>query len=58
MNKEKIIQLVEEYSKKHELAKEVGAEYVWQDDEAQIDAIKLVGEIFEKCFDEFKERSE
>lgn len=45
--KDKIMNLIEEYAEKHDLAKSVGAEYIWQDDEAQVDAIELVGNIFD-----------
>lgn len=43
----KIAALIDEYSNKHPLAKECGAEYIYQDDEAQEDAIKLTGDIFD-----------
>lgn len=44
---EKIMNLIEKYANKHELAKECGSEYIYQDDEAQVDAIDLVGKIFD-----------
>ena len=40
-----ILSLIEKYLEKHSLAKEVGAEYIYQDDEAQVDALKLVADI-------------
>ena len=41
-----IMDEIEEYANAHKLAKDIGAEYIWQDDEAQVDAIELVGKIF------------
>lgn len=46
MEKE-IMKLLGEYAEKHKSAKSVGAEYIWQNDEAQVDAIELVGKIFD-----------
>lgn len=40
--------LIDEYAKKHELAKICGSEYIQQDDNARIDAIDLVCDIFDK----------
>ena len=45
--KKKLVELIEKYSEKHELAKECGGEYISQDDKAQVDAIKLVCDIFD-----------
>lgn len=42
-----LLQLISEYADKHELATECGSEYIYQDDEAQEDAIKLVADIFD-----------
>lgn len=52
---EKIMALIENYADKHELAKECGAEYVWQSDKAQVDAIELVGRIFDLYANEYSE---
>ena len=49
--KEKIIKLIDTYSEKHELAKVLGSEYISQDDKAQVDAIELVGRIFDLFVD-------
>lgn len=43
----KIIDLIEGYAKKHNSAKECGSEYIYQSDEAQIDALDLVANIFD-----------
>ena len=50
MNEEKLLILIAGYTEKHPLAKELGGEYVYQDDKAQEDAIELVANIFENCF--------
>lgn len=50
MDKEELLVLIAGYMEKHPSAKELGGEYVYQDDEAQEDAIELVANIFEKCF--------
>lgn len=42
-----VLDLIEEYGKKHPLAFECGSEYIYQNDEAQVDALKLVGDIFD-----------
>ena len=47
---EELLLLISEYIEKHELAKELCSEYIYQDDKAQQDAIKLVVDIFENCF--------
>ena len=44
---QKIMDEIEEYANTHDLAKSVGAEYIWQNDKAQVDAIELVGKIFD-----------
>ena len=43
----KIMDLINKYGKKHELAKTCGSEYIYQSDSAHIDAINLVAEIFD-----------
>lgn len=53
-----ILSLIDKYAKKHDLAKRVGAEYIWQDDEAQVDAIELVGKIFDLFAEEASEEEE
>ena len=42
-----VMDLIEEYAKKHPLALECGSEYISQSDEAQLDALELVYEIFD-----------
>ena len=49
MNTDKIVELVEEYAEKHNLAVELGGEYIMQNDKAQEDAIQLVCDIFDKA---------
>lgn len=49
--KEKIIKLIDIYAEKHELAKVLGSEYISQNDKAQVDAINLVGRIFDLFVD-------
>ena len=49
--KEKIIKLIDTYAEKHKLAKALGSEYIIQDDKAQVDAIELVGRIFDLFVD-------
>ncbi len=49
MDKEELWALIAGYMEKHPLAKELGGEYVYQDDKAQEDAIELVANIFENC---------
>lgn len=44
---QKIMDEIGEYAEKHDSAKSIGSEYIWQDDEAQVDAIELVGKIFD-----------
>lgn len=43
-----IMELIAEYGKKHPLAFECGSEYIMQNDEAQVDALELVCEIFDE----------
>lgn len=44
---EEIMALLAEYIEKHPLAVECGGEYIMQDDEAQVDALNLVCNIFD-----------
>lgn len=44
---EEIKALIAGYVERHPLAEERGGEYIWQDDEAQEDAIQLVADIFD-----------
>ena len=43
----KIRKLIEKYAENHNLAEELGSEYINQDNKAQTDAIKLVCDIFD-----------
>lgn len=52
-----IAALIDKYSDKHPLAKECGSEYIYQDDEAQEDAIKLTGDIFDMLAKEHKTKN-
>ena len=47
---EELLILISQYMEKHPLAKGCGGEYIYQDDEAQVDAVELVANIFENCF--------
>ena len=42
-----IMDLINKYAEKHELAAECGGEYIGQSDSAQVDAIELVCNIFD-----------
>lgn len=44
---EEVTALLAGYIEKHPLAVECGGEYIMQDDEAQIDALQLVCDIFD-----------
>lgn len=44
---EEIKALIAGYVTKHPLVEECGSEYIWQNDEAQEDAIQLVADIFD-----------
>lgn len=46
------VDLVEKYARKHELANSCGSEYIYQSEEAQADAIELVGAIFDQFSEE------
>lgn len=50
IDKEELLLLIANYMEKHELVIELGGEYIYQNDKAQQDAIKLVADIFENCF--------
>lgn len=43
--------LVREYFINNPLAREIGGEYIYQNDEAQVDAIKLVSDICDLYFE-------
>lgn len=44
---ENIMNLIEEFAKVHDLAKKCGSEYISQDDNAQVDSLELVCNIFD-----------
>lgn len=43
--------LIVEYANTHESAVECGSEYIYQNDDAQVDALDLVCAIFDKCIE-------
>ena len=47
---EELLLLISQNMDKHPLSKELGEEYIYQDYNAQRDAIILVADIFENCF--------
>ena len=49
INIDKLKELILEYANAHELAVECGSEYIYQNDDAQVDALDLVCAIFDKC---------
>ena len=49
INIDKLKELILEYANTHELAVECGSEYIYQNDDAQVDALDLVCAIFDKC---------
>ena len=49
INIDKLKELILEYANTHELAVECGSEYIYQNDNAQVDALDLVCAIFDKC---------
>mgnify|MGYP006972645956 CR=1 FL=1 len=49
INMNKLKELIVEYANTHELAVECGSEYIYQNDDAQVDALDLVCAIFDKC---------
>jgi len=48
----KIGNVIKEYAENHELATECGSEYIMQNDEAQVDGLQLVCQIFDILVDE------
>ena len=46
-DKEEVMVLLAEFIEKHPLAIDGGSEYIMQDDEARIDALQLVCDIFD-----------
>ena len=56
-----ILELVQKYTEKHELALSVGSEWLFQDDRGQVDALDLVGKILDRlveCNDTENEEEE
>ena len=53
-----IMNLINEFSENHNLAKSCGSEYIYQSDEAQIDALKLVAAIFDLYAEKYEEECE
>ena len=51
----KIMSLIDGYAQKHDLAKSCGSEYIYQNDEAQVDALRLVADIFDLYAEEEEE---
>ena len=49
--REDIEDLVREYFSSHPLAKQIGGEYIYQNDKAQVDAIRLVSDICDLYFE-------
>ena len=47
IDREELLALIALYAEKHPLAVEVGSEYIMQNDEAQVDALELVCNIFD-----------
>lgn len=47
----KLKALILEYAKKHELAVKCGSEYICQNDDAQVDTLYLVCDIFNMCIE-------
>ena len=54
MNKEKVMKLLSEYAEKHPLSAECGSEYIMQDNQAQVDALELVSDIFDSMEEQNK----
>lgn len=54
MNKEKAMELLEKYAEKHPTAVECGGEYIMQDDQAQVDTLQLVSDIFDSMEEQNK----
>ena len=53
INMNKLKEFILEYANTHELAVECGSEYIYQNDDAQVDALDLVCAIFDKCVESF-----
>ena len=51
INIDKLKEFILEYANTHELAVECGSEYIYQNDDAQVDALDLVCDIFDKCIE-------
>ena len=51
INIDKLKELILEYANTHELVVECGSEYIYQNDDAQVDALDLVCDIFDKCIE-------
>ena len=51
INMNKLKEFILEYANTHELAVECGSEYIYQNDDAQVDALDLVCAIFDKCIE-------
>lgn len=51
INMNKLKEFILEYANAHELAVECGSEYIYQNDDAQVDALDLVCAIFDKCIE-------
>lgn len=51
INMNKLKELILEYANTHELAVECGSEYICQNDDAPVDALYLVCDIFDKCIE-------
>ncbi len=49
-DKEEVMVLLAEFIEKHPLAIDGGSEYIMQDDEARIDALQLVCDIFDNMW--------
>ena len=55
---EKIMKLIDKYSEEHDLAKSCGSDYIYQSDRAQVDALKLVGDIFDLYAKEYEDEDD
>lgn len=53
INMNKLKEFILEYANVHELAVECGSEYIYQNDDAQVDALDLVCAVFDKCVESF-----
>ena len=52
------MELINEYSENHKLAKSCGSDYIYQSDRAQVDALKLVGDIFDLYAKEYEDEDD